>query len=163
MVYMQQLGPSLQEPTISRPFVKFLGFIFLLFMFCSCDYGDSKLRIVNTSNKAIVLSLGDDINSDSLNKFPPYPIDNNDVGSYSYEYITSENGNFILAHSNKYINTFGTWESKFSSRNELTIFILDADVVKDKSWNYIRRNNLYLKKYHYKLDEIKAKQWTITY
>lgn len=65
------------------------------------------------------------------------------------------------------LSTFNSsYESVFIHRipsDTLMIFLFDGNVLEEKGWDYIRENNLVLKRYDITLEDLQKMNWTITY
>ncbi|MCD8528648.1 MAG: hypothetical protein LRY27_01410 [Chitinophagales bacterium] len=71
-----------------------------------------------------------------------------DNGSYFRPYIS------VKCNENNF---------SFLPRDTLTVFIFDAQVIEDSTWNSIRDNYLILKRYDLSFQDLDSMGWEITY
>ena len=62
----------------------------------------------------------------------------------------------------------GCWEKKFTSEEPLPmerviVFIFDEKVIKTMTWDTIKANNLYLKRYDLTLGDLQNSNWRVIY
>lgn len=72
--------------------------------------------------------------------------------------LTKNNTTRIYAYESCFENFIKPLDKGF-----ITIYILDAQILKTKGWDYIKDNKLFLKRYDLKLKELNNMNWTIIF
>jgi hypothetical protein len=128
---------------MNRIIIGILLFVTLGGYTCHKDDVHYNLTIKNQSSKAISVSLGDYFPDTTLR----CPWGYFEIGVDQENKIFSKNG----------------WESEFKDYNYLQIFVMDSVINKEFPCDTIKKHNKILKRYQLTLDDIKKKNWTITY
>lgn len=143
--------------------MKKLILIFVLLMFVSCVKPQ-----VNTNNDHNFITFINKSNT-VLYTYPDYRYPNTD--SYkdldpnklkvNPQYKVNSN------ESNTRALTAYNWESAYEPINTksgiIMFYVFDAKTYDEKGWDYIKTNNLVLKRYDLTLQDLKNSNWTITY
>jgi len=98
---------------------------------------DWSIRIINNSNKTIYVF------ADFIYPEKSLPVDK---PNYFREIKPKSMGNLRAQF-------FNDWGFKRFQQEKLTLFILDKDVVDTKTWEYIRENDIVLKRYEGRMDD----------
>jgi len=80
--------------------------------------------------------------------------------------ILDPNTNKILMQSSKLLWTRDCIETIFRysiPSDTLMVYVFDAGILESTSWDTIRANNLYLKRYDLSLQDLQMRNWTIIY
>lgn len=129
-----------------------LVILFFILAAVTCDYADNRLKIVNNSNKTIVVDFSADTLLEEMeNKFIGYYLQNKILPSDTI--IRTMPG------------SMRGWELliEHSKNDKLNMYVISFDTLnKYKDWNYIRTKSLY-EKYEYSLEELEISNWIIEY
>jgi hypothetical protein len=139
-------------------FILSLG-ITLMSTQCNSNESDSchkNIKIVNNSDYNLVISISYSYpDSTSLvgfgeryESFNP-PIPNHNVGKFQAEFYG------CIEYSMKSKLTF--------ENGVMMLFFFNKEVIENFPWETIVKNKMYLKKYDLTLEDLQAKDWTITY
>lgn len=128
--------------------ILFISYL-LIMNSCEIDPWDFKLKITNSSDKAVYF-----YNSFS---FPDTAI------LFEANPIKSPEFFKINPGDTESDRVRGTWEGKFESMDTLMIFIFDEETLQTVSWDTIRENYMILKRYDLSMEDLQEKDWTITY
>ena len=139
--------------------IKIYIIIFLTFLFISCDPTDNKFTIVNKTRHPIFYDISpfDTIEGASVFK-PFYKIKNNDT-------LWIESDYFIKPMGEKKIMVISDWEEMIEENynGKISVFIFDANTLQKYSWAVIRRDNKFLHRYEFGIEELKKQNWKVVY
>lgn len=140
-------------------------FLFLLFVFYSCDKLDTReLLVKNNSNTLIysILSENDSMNDAGFYYEYKNDFDETKRGDYDAPFIFSEikKGQIIANHDRPRF-----WDNYFNRLvdKKARLFIVQKDSVDKYGWKEIFKKNIYNKKYYLTMKELDSLNWTITY
>ena len=109
----------------------------ILLVFCSCDYMDNKLMIINETNRPLFFysySHGDSIERWSI--YSPYK----EISGSDTFWI--KGSTFIEPMGENRIGSFNIkWEHKINRDGGVYIFIFEADTLEKYDWEDVRKNN----------------------
>lgn len=138
---------------------------FLILVVQSCDPADRRMMVQNASDTYIYYTY---MGTDSL--LP----DQNVV--QLYDLFTSENAegtvetdtiypNLVPPHDKQIVLFNSDWEGTINSFPNQTIkfFVFEKELIEQYEWAEIAKQQLYSAKYSYSVEELKARDWTITY
>ncbi|MDR7209616.1 hypothetical protein [Flavobacterium piscis] len=113
----------------------------------------NEIKIINQSNK-IITTVETYFNKPEVDFeiLPEIRI------SDSKNTLTKNNTTRVYAYESCFENFIKPLDKGF-----ITIYILDAQILKTKGWDYIKDNKLFLKRYDLKLKELNNMNWTIIF
>ena len=131
----------------------------------SCDFIDDRLKIRNDSERTIYYTYQDE---DTLIK------DKNAIQVYDIYRYANEGGdekidtvynNRVLPDSIHTVPFNANWETSINSYPDksITFFIFSKDTLLKYNWNDIVEMKAYEKKESYSVEELKSRNWVITY
>jgi hypothetical protein len=133
----------------------YLLFFFILTCCAPKDRGDCHYKINFINNSQSILYVFYSTDSELTKYGTPDPRFNNE--SKSFPNTTNESA---LKFGNAKPQC---GEDKFDSAPKLYVFVFDNQVLEANSWDDVKANNLYLKRYDLTLQDLKNSNWTITY
>jgi hypothetical protein len=128
-------------------------FYMLICLVCiveSCDYLDTRLKVINHSSHSVIVAFSiDTVFGDKSNSI-----------GYDLDYKINQFDTLAvgLPGSKKEWNKF----AYNSVNSELHVYFIPSDTLMHQDWNYIRERELY-ERYDFTLEELKKQNWIITY
>ena len=122
-------------------------------MLSSCDtnnkYFDTRLKVINNSDKAIYADFYQSYPDTTLSKL----------------FHFANSAHKVMPHETFTLGRGGTWEQAFQEQiyQKLLVYIFDAVVVDNTPWDTIRKNYLILKRYELTLKELDSLNFKIIY
>lgn len=136
----------------------FLLIVIILFVSCEPHNSDDHhplITVVNKTDDVIYVNRSYDYPNTDAYKTAPNPA----LGGY--------NKVGANATTNEVLPTFGTaYEYIYKDlipSGIMMIYVFDGPTLETKGWDYIKQNNLVLKRYDLKLTDLENMNWTITY
>ena len=110
------------------------------------------IKVVNTTAKTIYVSAG-------TRRYG--------MSSYPDTLLPADKPSLLIVRPNDYNNlaTSIGWEVaiKDNDPDSLNIYVFDADTINRYSWDKIKAHNKVLKRYDLSIDDLKRKNWSITF
>lgn len=124
----------------------------------ACDPFDMRLTVVNGSNDTIFFSVPAD------GRFNEYPIR---VDSITHDTLWTHT-DFVVPHDEMSIASMGknSWKNhihKHYKDSTVTVFIFDKELLKSVSPDSLVSNQVYSKRYSYKVKDLEKLNWRIEY
>lgn len=129
------------------------------FLLISCVYTNTDdshklITIVNKSNKTLYVFRSYEYPNVEAYKHNPDPMLGGDSKVESHETTQS-----VLASGTSYEHIY---ENSIPS-GTMMIYVFDGATLESQGWDYIKANNLVLKRYDLTLQDLQNMNWTITY
>ena len=139
---------------------KIFLFATIVTLFNSCEPTNTAscnkiITVVNNTNKTIYLERSEDYPNFDSYKYYPDPLFNSQTTKLEAN-TTSKN----------VLPTFGNcYEGIYKSIGSgiMMVYVFDGPTLETEGWEYIKDNNLILKRYDLTLQDLKDMNWTITY
>jgi hypothetical protein len=125
---------------------------------CVVDTFDTRLTIINKTPETIFIVLS----KDGQFKTPPVSIDliKRDTIWDNMRWTPPMDSSIHIPQS------LGSWENYINEKckdSTLTIFVFDRRILKSVTQDSLLANQLYSKKYSYKVKDLKKLNWTLAY
>ena len=132
------------------------GVLILFSSRCKKESNDCQTRIktINNTNRTIYVDASDLHYPDTI-FVGPTPINNP-------EWTKVE---AFHSNNNTLISPGDCWETKFNNIQSgvLSVYVFDSDTLNNILWDTVKVKSLYLKRYDLTLQNLKDRNWTITY
>jgi hypothetical protein len=135
--------------------MKYISVIVLLIL-SSCGPKESdtchkSISFVNNSEKRLYILRSNDT---ILNQYTPNPIDQFQslISPYS---INNESLKNLTSGS------YSCYEGSFKYYSQLVVFVFDAEVIENNSWEYVKENYLVSKRFDLTLSDLQARNWVL--
>lgn len=138
---------------------KILIYVVLIFILISCNATNTDnchkiITIINNSDKTIYVSNTGRYPETDFTKIIGNPL----LSGAPKTDANKSNLYGIVNGGECFENTFPRFESGI-----MQVFLFEATILESKGWDYMKTNNLVLKRYQFTLQELKNNNWTITY
>lgn len=139
---------------------KIILFLCVIIIVVSCESTNTSkchkiITVVNKTNKTIYVERSEEYPSFDSYKNYPDPLNN----SFTTRVIANES-------SQKVFPTYGNcYESIYANINSgvIMFYVFDGPTLEIQGWDYIKTNNLVLKRYDLTVQDLENMNWTITY
>ncbi|MEX6627608.1 hypothetical protein [Tenacibaculum salmonis] len=141
--------------------MKYIVFFLSFFLFSKCEYPDTfyGLSVRNNSNKPISFYQASNVSQSLLNEKLISKL------QYPDTLINSSNITRIVGLSTASIDIPKSWREVVSdlSKDTLSIFIFDMDIIKKEGWGKVRKDYLILKRYDLSIEDLELLNYKIPY
>lgn len=114
------------------------------------------ITVVNKTNKTIYIDASYEYPNTDDYKYNPNPLKNPQTTKVE-----------ASATSKNVLPTYGNcYEARYPSRIKsgiMMVYVFDGPTLETQGWDYIKTNNLVLKRYDLTLKDLEDMNWTITY
>lgn len=138
-----------------KPFIYIIGLITLLFS--SCDPTDNRFTIVNETERPLFYTTSPFDTIEGKSPFQEFLIiSNNDT-------VWVDSDCFIKPKGEKKKLVMSDWEEMIENNfnGKIYVFIFDADTLQKYTWDDIKRNNKFVHKYKFGVEELKKVDWKV--
>ena len=140
-----------------KKIILLLNIVTLLF---SCEATNTAkchkiITVVNTTNKSIYVERSENYPDTESYKNYPDPLNNVSTTKVEANKIAQ---NVLPSFGNCYEGIYTNIQSGI-----MMVYVFDGTILEEQGWDYIKENNLVLKRYNLTLQDLENMNWTITY
>lgn len=138
-----------------KPFIYII--VFMTLLFSSCDPTDNRFTIVNETERPLFYTTSPFDTIEGKSPFQGFlKISNNDTVWIDSDY-------FIKPKGEKKKMVMSDWEEMIENNfnGKIYVFIFDADTLQKYTWDDIKRNNKFVHKYKFGVEELKKVDWKV--
>lgn len=133
---------------------------FILLVLTSCSYQNTDnchqvLTFVNNTNNHLYVSLSGEYPNNEAYKNEVNPL----LDPPNSKIEALEKNNHVLSGKNCYEVTY----RDYIKSGIMMVYVFDGSTLEAKGWDYIKANNLVLKRYDLTLEDLENMNWTIMY